>query len=298
MELIPQQAAAIRTIWKRIAMDQNYIAAVADPWEGRQRIKPATKDFSIIVGCYNAAGHLETNISKLARFLDATAREYELLIVDDGSRDDSLAILNRLEKACPRLSVLRNPKNMGKGFSIRNGVLNSRGNHIIFTDTDMAYAESNILSIIEKLESGCPIVVGNRRLPESVYTVNNTLVKYVYRRHRTGTAFNLLVRKLFGLTTRDTQSGLKGFQRHAAMRIFERLYTDGFLFDIEIFIRAKRLGIPIVEIPVHLTYNTDESTVKQIRYFVRLVPELIRIKILDIYGGYSERSPENSRIVM
>jgi hypothetical protein len=111
-------------------------------------------------------------------------------------------------------------------------------------------------------------------------------VKYVYSRHRIGIAFNFLVRKFFGLTTRDTQSGLKGFHRQAAMHIFDKIYTDGFLFDIEIFIRAKRLGIPIEEIPVHLTYTTDDSTVKQLRSFLGILPDLIRIKLSDLSGKY------------
>ena len=101
--------------------------------------------------------------------------------------------------------------------------------------------------------------MGNRRLPESVYVVNNALVKYVYRRHRMGDAFNTLVRLLFGLTTRDTQSGLKGFSRSAAAHIFQQLYTDGFLFDIEIFIRSRTLGIPVTEVPVQLTYETTSQ---------------------------------------
>lgn len=252
------------------------------------RARPITKDLSIILGCYNAAGHLETNIVDLACFLDNLDRSYELLIVDDGSQDNSLPILRRLQNTSPNLSVLRNPKNMGKGFSIRNGILNSCGNYIIFTDSDMVYSKQNILTLLEKLESDCPIVVGNRRLPESLYTVNNVLVKYVYRRHCTGSVFNFIVRKLFGLTARDTQSGLKGFQREVAMQIFDRLYTDGFLFDVEIFIRAKKLNIPITEIPVHLTYTTDQSTVKQLHYFFKVLPELIRIKFRELSGGYSD----------
>jgi dolichyl-phosphate beta-glucosyltransferase len=250
------------------------------------KMKPATKDLSIILGCYNASHYLEKNIGELALFLNTLNRSHELLIVEDGSQDASLSILRRLENISPNLTVLRNPKNMGKGFSIRNGVLNSNGNYIIFTDPDMAYAKTNVLTVLEKLESGCPIVVGNRRLPESVYTVNNTLVKYVYRRHRIGTSFNLLVRNLFGLTTRDTQSGLKGFHRQAAVQIFDKLHTDGFLFDIEIFIRAKKLGIPIAEIPVHLTYATDETTVNQLHSFLSVLPELVRIKLLEFRGAY------------
>ncbi len=119
-----------------------------------------------------------------------------------------------------------------------------------------------------------------------MYVVNNALVKYVYRRHRGGIAFNTLVRLLFGLTTRDTQSGLKGFSRSAAARIFQQLYTDGFLFDIEIFIRSRTLGIPVVEVPVQLTYEDDITTVQQFRYLFTVIPELIHIKMLEMRGAY------------
>ena len=195
-------------------------------------MRPATTHLSVVVGCYNAAPQLEKRLRELIGFLDGIGRDYEVMIVEDGSADESLPILRRLEAAVPAITVRRNPRNMGKGFSIRDGILNSSGQYVIFTDIDMAYSMGNLLSVLEKLESGCPLVVGNRRLPESVYVVNNTLVKYVYRRHLGGTAFNTLVRFLFGLTTRDTQSGLKGFSRGAAAQIFPQLYTDGFLFDI------------------------------------------------------------------
>ncbi|HET6464433.1 MAG TPA: glycosyltransferase [Nitrospiria bacterium] len=254
--------------------------------ESLKTMKPVTRDLSVIVGCYNESANLETNIIELAQFLDGLKRSYELLVVDDGSLDNSVAILRDLEQKVPGLVVLRNPKNMGKGFSIRNGILNCSGKYIIFTDSDMAYAQTNVRTVLERLESGCPVVVGNRRLPDSVYTVNNRLVRYVYRRHFLGTAFNLVIRRLFGITTHDTQSGLKGFQRQVAERIFERIYTDGFLFDVEVFVRAKRLGIPIEEIPVHLTYSSDASTVRQLRSFFTILPELMRIKMLDLRGAY------------
>jgi dolichyl-phosphate beta-glucosyltransferase len=252
-------------------------------------MRRATKQLSVVVGCYNAALHLEKRVVELVAFLDEISRDYEVLIVEDGSVDDSLPILRRLEATMPSVAVLRNPRNMGKGYSIRNGILNSRGKYIIFTDIDMAYSKHNLLSVLEKLESGSPLVVGNRRLPQSVYVVNNALVKYVYRRHRGGIAFNALVRLLFGLTTRDTQSGLKGFSRSAAARIFQQLYTDGFLFDIEIFIRSRTLGIPVAEVPVQLTYDDDITTVQQFRFLFTVIPELIHIKLLEMRGAYGPR---------
>jgi len=254
-------------------------------------MRRATTHMSIVVGCYNAARHVEKRLVELVAFLDGIDRPYEILIVEDGSVDDSLPILRRLEASLPAISVLRNPRNMGKGYSIRNGILNSRGRYIIFTDVDMAYSKGNLLAVLERLEGGDPFVVGNRRLPDSIYIVNNALVKYVYRRHRGGIAFNTLVRLLFGLTTRDTQSGLKGFSRSAAARLFQQLYTDGFLFDIEIFIRARALGIPVTEVPVQLTFEDDVTTVQQFRQLLTVLPELMHIKMLEFRGAYGPRAP-------
>ena len=257
-------------------------------------MRRATTHVSVVVGCYNAARHLEKRVRQLVAFLDNTGRDYEVLIVEDGSADDSLPILRRLESDVPAITVLSNPRNMGKGYSIRNGILNSRGRYIIFTDIDMAYSMGNVLAVLERLEAGGSLVVGNRRLPESVYVVNNRLVKYVYRRHRGGTAFNTLVRLMFGLATRDTQSGLKGFTRGAAARIFQRLYTDGFLFDIEIFIRARTLAIPVTEVPVQLTYEDDVTTVQQFRQLFTVIPGLIHIKMLQLRGAYGATGPRTS----
>jgi glycosyltransferase involved in cell wall biosynthesis len=251
-------------------------------------MRRATTHISVVVGCYNAARHLEKRILELVAFLDSTGRQYEVLIVEDGSLDDSLPIVRHLEATVPSIHVLRNPRNMGKGYSIRNGILNSAGKYIIFTDVDMAYSKHNLLAVLEKLEEGNPVVVGNRRLPESVYVVNNSLVKYVYRRHRGGIAFNMLVRLMFGLTTRDTQSGLKGFSRNAAARLFQRLYTDGFLFDIEIFIRSRTLGIPVTEVPVQLTFEDDVTTVQQFSLLFTVIPQLLHIKLLELRGAYGQ----------
>jgi dolichyl-phosphate beta-glucosyltransferase len=255
----------------------------------------ATTHLSLVVGCYNAARHLEKRLLELVAFLDSTNRGYEVLIVEDGSMDDSLPILRRLEDSVPSIHVLRNPRNMGKGYSIRNGILNSRGKYIIFTDVDMAYSKRNLLAVLERLENGDQFVVGNRRLPESVYVVNNALVRYVYRRHRGGIAFNALVRLLFGLTSRDTQVGLKGFSRSAASLLFQRLYTDGFLFDIEIFIRSRALGIPVAEVPVELTFEDDVTTVQQFRMLFTVIPELMHIKMLELRGAYADRRKAPAR---
>jgi dolichyl-phosphate beta-glucosyltransferase len=272
-------------------VDATSVLDVEDvPLMGRAR-----KHLSVVIGCYNAARHLERRMTELGEFLGQLGRSHELIVVEDGSRDDSLPILRRLEARLDSIRVLRNPRNVGKGFSIRNGILNSAGQYIIFTDADMAYSHRNLATVLESLEAGAPVVVGNRRLPESVYVVNNALVRYVYRRHRMGGAFNVLVRQLFGLTARDTQSGLKGFARSAAARIFHCLHTDGFLFDVEIFIRSKRLGIPVKDVPVHLTFEDDITTVAQFRQLFAVIPELLHIKLLEMRGAYDVPCAQEER---
>lgn len=249
---------------------------------------PSKLDFSLILGCYNGGPELEERIRRLSRYLQRLEGSFEIIVVDDGSRDESALTLEKLSETDSQVLLLRNAENRGKGYSIRKGIEHASGRLIVFTDIDMAYSMDNIGDVLEELESGHPLVAGNRRMDESLYTVNNTLVRYVHRRHRIGLAFNLLVRLLFGMRVRDTQSGLKGFDRSAAEAIFRKVYTNGFLFDIEIFIRAHRLGMPVVEIPVHVSYTSDESTVSHFRTFFSLVPELLRIKAMDLRRMYTD----------
>ena len=243
-------------------------------------------DVSIIFGCYNAAPDLAQCVSLLYEMLERRGSEFEIVAVDDGSADSSLKELERLSGDFPALRTLRNPRNMGKGFSVRNGVLNSSGEKVVFVDADMAYAIENVAAVLDALDEGAGMVVANRRLPESVYTAHNSVIRYVYRRHRLGAAFNRLVRILYGIRTRDTQSGLKGFRREIAEAVFPRIVTDRFLFDVEIFIMASAYDIDIREIPVHVTFDSDDSTAAHFHTFLRVAPELVRIKYNQLRGMY------------
>ena len=138
-----------------------------------------SKDLSIVLGCYNAAHQIRENVLNLVRFLETLNRSYEIIVVDDGSTDTSLAVLERIATRFPDLVVFHNPQNMGKGFAVRRGVLQARGKWIVFTDIDMAYSQRNLRVVLDNLEDGWPVVVGNRRDPDSIYTAKNTLVRYV-----------------------------------------------------------------------------------------------------------------------
>ena len=243
---------------------------------------------SIIFPCYNESILIENSLSKLASFLDAMQISYEIIFIDDFSRDDSVNIIKNLQRKNQKIKLLRNPCNMGKGFTIKNGVLNCNGEYIIFTDIDMVYSLKNIKTVLEYLQKNNDIVVGNRRLQDSIYTVPNSLIKYVYKRHMVGIIFNTIVRYMFGLNVRDTQSGLKGFNRETALAIFPNINTNRFVFDIEIFILAKNLKKSIKEIPVHLTYFSQLSSVRIFKYSLRALREILAIKFYQIRGKYSK----------
>jgi len=243
---------------------------------------------SVLLSCYNESSMIEGCVSKLIPFLETLNTNYELIVIDDFSKDKSVEIIRNLQANNEKIKLLRNPRNMGKGFSIKNGMLNCRGTYIVFTDMDMAYSLDNIKAVLSELENGSDIVVGNRRLVESVYTVPNRLIKYVYRRHSVGMIFNFLVRHMFGLTIRDTQSGLKGFNRATALSLFPRINTDRFVFDVEIFILAKALTKKVKEVPVHLNYFSQLSTVNILRYSLKALAEIASIKFYQLRGKYSQ----------
>jgi glycosyltransferase involved in cell wall biosynthesis len=246
------------------------------------------KHLSIILCCYNESAIVETSIEKLILFLENLNIAYEIIIIDDFSKDNSKDMINKSQSKYNKIKLICNDCNMGKGFSVRNGILNSNGEYIIFTDMDMAYSLNNMATVLSELQRGHDIVVGNRRLKDSIYTVPNNLIKYVHRRHFVGTVFNAIIRFIFGLKIRDTQSGIKGFNRTTAFEIFPKINTNRFIFDVEIFILAKYLNKSVKEIPVHLTYFSQLSTVNILKYSLSALKEILSIKIYEIRGKYSK----------
>lgn len=247
--------------------------------------KPA-KDLGIIITCYNESAMIAQTLAKITAFLNQIDRPYTITIVDDCSADDSVAVIREQQKRYSNLKLLRNPKNMGKGYSVRNGIINSDEEYIIYTDMDLVYSLENIKLILTELQNGNDIVVGNRRLKDSVYIVPNSLIKYVYRRHVVGRVFNFIVRLLFPIDVKDTQSGLKGFNKETALAIFPRINTDRFVFDVEVFILAKIQNRKIKEIPVQLTYFSQLSSVGILKYSFKALGEVLTIRKALRSGKY------------
>jgi dolichyl-phosphate beta-glucosyltransferase len=212
---------------------------------------------SVVVPAYNEARRLEQTIEKLCRYLlRSPFRAHEVVIVDDGSSDSTVAIAERLSEEYPSIRVIRQPENRGKGWATREGVLASRGDYILCTDADLATPIEDVHKLIEPLEEEeLDVAIGSRKHPDSIITPQPL------PRRILGRAGNILTRTVLGLQFRDTQCGFKLYRKSAARALFQKLSMPRFSFDFEILYRAKQLGLRVGEIGVEW-HDKPFSTVR------------------------------------
>jgi dolichyl-phosphate beta-glucosyltransferase len=210
-------------------------------------------DLTVILPARNEARRLPRSLSSLRRFLTDWGVDYQVLVVDDGSTDGTSAVAESLG---PRFGTLRLDEQCGKGRAVRAGMLRATGGVLAFTDADLPYDLAALRDGFERIRCGeCRVAFGARDLSSS-----RCLVHRRWSRKISSAAFHLLTAGLISREVRDTQCGLKVFERRAAREIFSRSTIDGFAFDCEVVLLTKRLGLPYCRIPVALV-NDDASTV-------------------------------------
>lgn len=241
-------------------------------------------ELSLIIPAYNESRYIAGTVERAAAFLTATGANYELIIVDDGSTDGTAQAVREhlVGKPYARfIRVLENGKNSGKGFSIRNGALNSTGEVVIFVDADLAYDLDAIHLIRRAMANGADLAIGSRMLDESLIETDVPLVRTF-----TGRMFNLLVRTFLFTGIEDTQCGFKGFSRRAVEDIFPLQTIEAFGFDVELLFIARRHGLVIVQVPVTLVNYRKESTVRVWRDSWRMLGDILRVRWQAAAGKY------------
>ena len=257
-------------------------------------------DLSIVLPAYNEGRIIAGSLERLAGFLDAHSGDaglwstWEILVVDDGSLDDTGEVALAAAAREPRILVTRLGVNSGKGAAVKAGVARASGSVILLTDVDLSYALEDLGHAVRTLRSApsgeeLDMVFGDRRHPSSRLDFALASLGHVMRRQVISLVFNRTVRLVYGLPWRDTQCGLKGFRREAAVRIMPLLRTTRFLADIEMFIIAGRLGLKVGRIPVHLTYLSDSSTVHVVGQSPRVLADALKIKSAQLRGRYGPR---------
>jgi glycosyltransferase involved in cell wall biosynthesis len=222
---------------------------------------------SVVIPAYNEAARLGTTLHALA---GATAdRDAEIIVVDDGSSDETVAIATANLDGHARGSVITFEQNRGKGAAVRAGVLASSGDAVLYMDADLATDLSALPDFLAALDDA-DVVSGSRTLPEAVVH-NGTRDRATMAR-----VFNRLVRSVTGLESHDTQCGFKMFRGEAARRIFSLTECDRFAFDVEVLLLARRLRLRVVERPVVWT-AVEGSSVRRGTDSLRAAADVVRI---------------------
>jgi glycosyltransferase involved in cell wall biosynthesis len=236
---------------------------------------------SVVIPAYNEALRIGITLDKVRQYLDTRSFPCELIIVDDGSRDEMPELLAEYCERHPGTRVLRNEPNRGKGYSVRRGVLEARGQFVLFTDADLSAPIEETNKLLAALEpTGADAAVGSRALDRRLIGVRQP-----WRREMAGRVFNLLVRFFSGLKIQDTQCGLKLFRRETTRRAFELQTVTGFGFDPELLFLIERLGGRIIEVPVR--WNDNPATkVHFLRDSTRMFFDLVALRWRAITGRY------------
>ena len=230
---------------------------------------------SIIIPAYNEAQRLPMTLAATAEYFEGRNESFEIFVVDDGSTDSTAEVVADYAKGHPALSLhcLSYGSNRGKGFAVRYGMLQAGGDHRLFCDADLATpAEEDEVVLAAMEQSGADIGIGSRPLRKS-----HLLVHQPWYREWLGRGFNKAVRLLAVPGIADTQCGFKIFTAQAAQDVFSRCRLNGFAFDSEALYVARRLGYPIVEVPIRWSHK-DGSKVSMVRDGLRMLRDLSTIR--------------------
>jgi dolichyl-phosphate beta-glucosyltransferase len=254
-------------------------AAIFSEYPQRMTMPPpranATRpDLSVIIPAYNEAGRFGPHIPAILAYLGARYPAFELLVVDDGSTDQTAAVVQAAIAAEPRAHLISYQPNRGKGYAIRTGVLASHGDRVVFLDADLSTPVDEIPRALAELQTA-DIVVGSRGLPDSDIRVRPPL----YRRLASA-LFDMIKHLMVGLWhISDTQCGFKAFRGEAARQLFALGQVDRFMFDVEILYLAERAQLRLKEMPVHWA-DAAGSKVRFWEGVVNMIRDLWRIRRL------------------
>lgn len=240
-----------------------------------------TESLSIIIPAFNEEARLPETIRGIeAYFHGKRPVFFEILIVDDGSRDATVQVAESASCSDAAIRVLRNPGNKGKGYSVRHGMLEAKGEWLLFSDADLSTPMAELEKLWAALQrDGSTVAIGSRALDRSLIGVHQPGF-----RETAGKIFNFVMRVVIGLPISDTQCGFKLFRRDVATRVFAKQTLEGFGFDVEVLFLAKKLGAKISEVPVRWNHaeNSRVSALNGIQAFM----ELAQVRWNDLLGRY------------
>ena len=235
---------------------------------------------SIIIPAYNEEARIGPTLERIGEYMLSSGMDYEIIVVDDGSTDDTRSVVSEAARRISGLRLVENRVNRGKGFSVKNGFLNSSGRLMLFSDADLSTPVEELEKFLPEMERGADIVIGSRSLRES-----NIIKRQPIYRVLMGKTFNKLVRLLTVGGLVDTQCGFKLFKRDTCEPIFKAQKVERFAFDVELLFLARKKGLTICELPVKWI-NSPQSKVHPVMDSLRMALDLLRIRLNYLIGKY------------
>jgi glycosyltransferase involved in cell wall biosynthesis len=230
---------------------------------------------TLILPCFNEAERLPQTLTAYLAHLSRRPGEVEVLVVDDGSTDQTFAVAQAIAAQDDRVRIIRSRPNHGKGFGVRTGMLQATGELLVFTDADGSYGPGEVARITAAL-ADAPVAIGSRPAGWATGPPARRLASRL---------FNRAIQALLDLPFGDTQCGLKGFRRQAALDLFGRARLDGFAFDVEVLFLARRLGLAVSEVPVRAEVR-DGSKVQLVVDALGMLGDVLRVRRWAVTGGY------------
>lgn len=239
---------------------------------------------SVVIPVYKERKQIEINLLEIDNFFQTKNFEYEIIVVVDGSPDNTAEVMQNYSKQIKNLSVIVNEENHGKGYAVRQGFLEAKGKYVVFLDADGSTSITHVDKFLSELENGADVAIGSRKIKGSFIQVHQPGYREIM-----GEVGNWLIRIVLGLWRYpDTQCGFKMMTNKAAREIASRTVVDRFGFDFELIIIAKKLGFKIKQLPVRWL-NEEESSVSLIgpNGFVKTLVDLFIVKWRLLTGKYN-----------
>jgi glycosyltransferase involved in cell wall biosynthesis len=244
---------------------------------------------SVIIPAYNEAQRIGTTLYAVDSYLRDRQYEYEIIVVNDGSQDETAEVVEQAMKDIPRLRLINNKTNHGKGWVVRKGMLSAKGLFRLFMDADNSTSIENLEQLFPYAKEGHDVVVSSRRIAGAEVEVEQNIV-----RNFLGAAFRMIVRTIVPVGVIDTQNGFKLFTARAAEDIFRRQRTFTWAFDVEVLAIARLLNFSIKEVPIH--WINDGRSHVTAKGMVRMLLEVFQIRWQLWSGTYVHKVAETIQI--
>jgi dolichyl-phosphate beta-glucosyltransferase len=239
-----------------------------------------TPFLSVVIPAYNEAARIAHTLEQIVRYLEHQPYLSELIVVDDGSTDQTIRVVTDIFKRLERGILLVNDTNRGKGYSVRKGVLASTGEMVLFSDADLSTPIAELEKLLAALQQGHDIAIGSRGLKTSDVKVHQP-----FYREMMGKMFNVILRLLLLTPFHDTQCGFKCFQGVVARQLFALQTINHFSFDVEVLFLATLHGYKVAEVPVQW-YNEPNTRVNALKDSTRMFKDAFKIRYNAWIGEY------------